>query len=194
MFAACDAAGVRGIRVNLEARGALHLDEAAQAQALEAAARVAARFGWHVQTYANFTVLSGLRDTIRRLPTPLVADHFARASAQEAESGDPKFQAVLDLVADGHLYVKLSAPHRSGAHGAGADMGSVVRALVAANAERMLWGSDWPHTQPVAGPDGIAPFEAIDDVFALERLSGWVQNPATLGKIMVDNPAHLYGF
>ena len=73
--------------------------------------------------------------------------------------------------------MKLSGPHRLPF-----DPGPLVRALVAANPERCLWGSDWPHSDP------------IDDAAALKRLHDWVGNAALFRKILVDNPARLYDF
>jgi len=187
-------AGVRGLRVNLESRGESDLS-AAQA-AMEAAAGIAARYGWHVQTYTNLTVLAGLADVIRRLPTNLVVDHFGRATAQDVESGDPRFQKLLDLVANGKVYVKLSAAHRNAREADASDMAVVARALIDANPDRMLWGSDWPH--PGGRPGvfrgaGIEPFRPVDDGHALNRLARWAEG-AALRKILVDNPARLYGF
>ncbi|MEP9377808.1 amidohydrolase family protein [Aquabacter sp. CN5-332] len=187
-------AGVRGLRVNLESRGETSLSAARAA--MEAAAHTAARFGWHVQTYTNLTVLAGLSDVIRRLPTTLVVDHFGRAGAQEVESRDPRLQKLLDLVSSGKVYVKLSAPHRSARAEDCSDMAMVARTFIDANPDRMLWGSDWPHPGGKPGVDrgaGIEPFRPVDDGQALNRLAQWATG-TTLHKILVDNPARLYGF
>ena len=72
----------------------------------------------------------------------------------------------------------------------------VVRALLEANPERCVWGSDWPHpfNRGRRDPRTVQPFDPIDDVAALERLHGWVGDPALFRKIIVDNPARLYDF
>ena len=102
---------------------------------------------------------------------------------------------MLDLVASGKAYVKLSAPHRITADPD--DAGPIARALIAANAARVLWGSDWPHTGPrhsLADAAAVEPFQPIDDGLALKRLRLWAGDIATLDKILVSNPARLYGF
>jgi predicted TIM-barrel fold metal-dependent hydrolase len=187
-----DAAGVRGLRINLESHGSRD-PEVARGVILAAAER-AASVGWHVQTYCNATTLAALADTIAALPCPLVADHHAclRADALDAAAA----QTVLGLVADGLLWVKLSAPHRVASdpeHAA-----PVARALYTANPHRMLWGSDWPHPQvpPREARDlsRIDPYRPVDDGAALNRLGRWFPDAEARRRILVDNPAGLYGF
>ena len=172
-------AGVRGVRVNLQTAG---VSEPATAQRLldETAARVAP-LGWHVQTFAKIALLRKLNI---RLPVPLVIDHFGLA----ADADDVAW--LSKQLRSGRAYVKLSGPHRLPM-----DPGPVVRALLYANPERCVWGTDWPH--PFSGarkPTEIQPFDKIDDSAALGRLHGWVGDDALFRKILVDNPARLYDF
>jgi predicted TIM-barrel fold metal-dependent hydrolase len=187
-------AGVRGVRVNLESAG-LH-DPAVAAQLMrDAAVRVAPR-GWHVQTYTTLPVIASLHDAIMGLPTPLVIDHFGRTEAARGTS-QPGFDALLSLVRSGKAWVKLSAAHRISERPDCGDAAAIARALMAAHPDRMLWGTDWPH--PGAWPgvprtrDDVERFHPIDDGNALNRLAGWFGR-AELGRILVDNPARLYGF
>ena len=183
-------AGVRGVRLNLQTQGQ---NDAVQAGRLldEAAARVAP-LGWHVQLYTTLSVLAALETQIGAAPVPIVIDHFGRA----ARVDEPGFKALARLVASGKCYVKLSAPHRLAAAPDCSDMAPVARALIAANPERMLWGTDWPHPATRRQPDasGIEPFDAIDDPAALARFAGWVGDPALLKTILVENPERLYDF
>jgi len=181
-------AGVRGVRVNLETGG--ERDPAVALRKLEQAAARVAPLGWHVQTFASLQVLSTLKSSIEALPVPLVVDHFGLPSP------GADYAAVVSLVRSGKAYVKLSAPHRFAVQPDYADAEPFVRALLAANPERLLWGSDWPHpgTGPRERPRDIQPFDAVDDARALERLAGWVSSPAQLEKILVTNPARLYDF
>jgi predicted TIM-barrel fold metal-dependent hydrolase len=108
------------------------------------------------------------------------------------------FDVLLSLVRAGKIYVKLSAAHRISEAPDCADAAAIAQALVAANPDRMVWGSDWPH--PGAWPgtprstDPVEPFHPIDDGRTLNRLHEWVGDAARFRRILVDNPARLYGF
>jgi predicted TIM-barrel fold metal-dependent hydrolase len=76
-------------------------------------------------------------------------------------------------------------------------MAPLARALIAANPERILWGTDWPHPHAAAAGtplDEIVPFYDIDNGLALNQLLLWAPNAAIRRKILVENPARLYDF
>ncbi|HVB15941.1 MAG TPA: ROK family protein [Stellaceae bacterium] len=187
--------GIRGVRVNLATAGESDPTLASRNLA-EAAARVAP-FGWHVQVYTELSVIAALAQEVPTLGVPIVFDHFGGATASGGVD-QPGFDALLALVAAGHAYVKVSAAYRSSTKGpAYDDMAPLARALIAANPDRILWGTDWPHPHaaaPGAAPDDLAPFYAIDDGLALNQLKAWAPRAAMRRKILVDNPARLYGF
>jgi predicted TIM-barrel fold metal-dependent hydrolase len=188
-------AGVRGVRVNLET-GGVHDPAAARRLLQEAAARVAP-LGWHVQTFTNLTVIAALHDVMLELPTTLVIDHFGRAQAAKGVE-QPGFAELLSLVRRGKAYVKLSASYRISEQPDHADAAALARALIDANPDRMVWGSDWPHPggrrRSAEERDEIEPFIPVDDGRALNRLAAWAGDASRLVKILVDNPARLYGF
>jgi predicted TIM-barrel fold metal-dependent hydrolase len=188
-------AGVRGVRCNLETAGT-HDPGAARRQIEWAAARVAP-LGWHVQTYTSLAVLAPLHDAVMALPTHLVVDHFGRAMAANGTE-QPGFDALLSLVRSGKAYVKVSGAHRVSEAPDCADLAPIARALIAANPDRIVWGSDWPHPgggRDTRGIDEIEPFHPEDDGRGLNRLAEWARGDAVLiRKILVDNPARLYGF
>lgn len=187
-------AGVRGLRVNLQSYG--QTDKSVAAGRLQAAAAMAAEVGWHVQTYTNLGVLAGLKDVIASLPVPLVVDHFALAdpAAGHAQAGWPE---LLELVERGNVWVKLSAPYRLVCELDGNDGRAMARSLLEANVDRMLWGTDWPHTGPWPGlprdRDGEEPFHPVDDGAMLSMFDRWT-SAEEREKIFVSNPARLYGF
>ena len=188
-------AGIRGVRVNLETAGETDPD-AARRNLAAAVARVAP-LGWHVQVYTRLSVIARLSDDVARLPVPIVFDHFGGAQAAGGID-QPGFAELLALVTGGHAYVKVSAAYRSSEKApAYDDVAPLARALIAANPERILWGTDWPHPH-AAAPDKalaeIAPFYDIDDGLVLNQLRSWAGNAAIRRKILVDNPARLYGF
>ena len=189
-------AGVCGIRINLETAGIF--DPAASAKKLEAAVAQLRDRPWHLQMYTRPAVIAVLEKQLESLPTPVVFDHFAGAEAALG-SQQPGFDAVLRLVGNGKAYVKISGAYRA-SHAAPdyPDVAPLARALIAANPERLVWGSDWPHPDfyKVAGrkPTDIAPALPIDDGRVLNLLAEWAPDAATRKAILVDNPKRLYGF
>lgn len=187
-------AGVRGVRVNLESAGE-HDPEVGRALMSWAADRVAP-YSWHVQTYTTLQVIASMADTLMELPVPVVIDHFGRATAAKGVQ-QPGFDKLLALVASGRAYVKLSAAQRISDLPDHPDAQVIAQALVAANPQRMLWGTDWPHPGAWHGqprsPEVIEPFHPIDDERALQRISEWVSAEHWLA-LLETNPARLYDF
>jgi len=192
MLADMHAAGIRGVRINLESYG--ESDPAVAAGQLQQAADRVAPLGWHVQTYTNLAILAALHDTILALPTTLVVDHFGRPQAARGTT-QPGFEQFLALLRSGKVYVKISAPYRISQQPHYPDAAPLARAMIAANPDRIVWGSDWPHPGAAKrDPAVIEPFRPEDDGAALNRLAEWTKNRAELQKILVDNPAKLYQF
>ncbi|MFZ9252388.1 MAG: amidohydrolase family protein [Hylemonella sp.] len=187
-------AGVRGVRVNLESAGE-HDPEVGRALMSWAADRVAP-YSWHVQTYTTLQVIASMADTLMELPVPVVIDHFGRATAAKGVQ-QPGFDKLLALVASGRAYVKLSAAQRISDLPDHPDAQVIAQALVAANPQRMLWGTDWPHPGAWHGqprsPEVIEPFHPIDDERALQRISEWVSAEHWLA-LLETNPTRLYDF
>jgi predicted TIM-barrel fold metal-dependent hydrolase len=193
---ALDEAGVRGARLNLESAG--QHDPAVALAGLHGLALRVAPYGWHLQTYTGLPVIAALQAELSDLPVPLVIDHFGRADPAQG-TGQPGFAALLALVASGRTYVKLSAPGRMSAAPDYADATGIARALIEADPDRVLWGTDWPHTanrrDPTRPSAAIEPFQPEDDGRALNRLFEWVDGDRDLlERILVRNPARLYGF
>ena len=173
-------------------------DPAAAKRDLDRVAEQIRGLGWHVQMYTGLNVIAAIKDQVAQLPFPVVFDHFGGPKSAQgvAQAG---FGALLDLVKSGHGYVKISGAYRISENGPDyADATPFAQALVAANPDGIVWGSDWPH------PNGdssrrrplteIAPPFDINDGLVLNQLAKWVPDAATRKKILVDNPARLYGF
>jgi len=192
MLAEMHAAGIRGVGVNLESYG--ESDPAVAVRQLQRAAERVAPLGWHVQTYTNLAILAALHEAILALPTTLVVDHFGRPLAARGIA-QPGFEQLLALLRSGKVYVKISAPYRISHEPHYPDAAPIARALIAANPDRVVWGTDWPHPGAAKrDPAVIEPFRREDDGAALNRLAGWTKNKTELQKILVDNPARLYQF
>jgi predicted TIM-barrel fold metal-dependent hydrolase len=186
------AAGIRGVRVNLESYG--ENDPAVAGRQLQQAAVRVAPLGWYVQTFTNLAILTALHDTILALPTPLVVDHFGGPKAALG-TAQPGFAPLLALLRSGKVYVKISAPYRISQEPQYPDAAPIARAMIDANPDRVVWGTDWPHPGAARrDPAVIEPFRPEDDGAALNRLAAWTKNRTELQKILVDNPARLYQF
>lgn len=151
-------------------------------------ARKAARLGWHVQVFMHPEQVVALAPVLAALPVPLVIDHLARIDPAQGPAA-LAFDAVRRLLDGGNTWVKLSGAYMRSSTGGPtyADTWPLGRALVRAAPQRLVWGSDWPHT--------TEPPETVDDAALLVTLQAWCDGDAgTTGRILVDNPAHLYGF
>jgi predicted TIM-barrel fold metal-dependent hydrolase len=191
-----EAAGIRGIRINLATAGQTDPDVARKR--LDAAVQRIGSRRWHIQMYATLPVIAAIRAQVAAAPVPIVFDHFggAQAAGGVAQQG---FDVLLDLVRTGRVYVKTSAPYRGSKQAPGfSDMAPLAKALIAANVQRVLWGTDWPHpdtsTIPGRTATDVSPHRHVDDGLVLSQLAAWAPDPATRRTILVDNPAALYRF
>lgn len=173
-------AGVCGVRLNYVHGGVLSWDGVTAM-----ADRLKAR-GLHVQMLMNaHRHVVELEAGVRRMPVDVVFDHLGWPDVA-AGSSEPGFQRLLALVADGKAWVKLSGLYRL-ADAPYEATDALVAALVAANPERCLWGSDWPHLM-------LADAKMPDAGALLSALLRVVTDEETRRRILVDNPARLYGF
>ncbi len=173
------AANIKAVRLNYVHGGVLTWDGA------KTMAPALADRGMHIQMLAHADRhLSDLADDVRALPCPVVFDHCGWP-ADGLTTTSEGFRALSALVAEGHAWVKLSAIYRLSRDWGEAAL--LVAALAKANPERCLWGSDWPHLMraDAAMPDAGDLFNAFADV---------VTDEATRTRILVDNPAALFGF
>jgi predicted TIM-barrel fold metal-dependent hydrolase len=186
------AGGFKGARLNLETVG--QADPDAIKRLIDGVAEKVRARQWHLQFNTRMSVIDALRNHLAGLGVPIVFDHFGRAQAALG-TGQPGFAAMLDLVRAGHAYVKISAAYRS-SHKAPdfPDVTPIAQAIVAANPDRVVWGTNWPHPGRGTSPSAIAPPYPADDGLMLNLLARWVPDAAIRKKILVDNPARLYGF
>jgi predicted TIM-barrel fold metal-dependent hydrolase len=191
-----DRAGIRGIRLNFETFGQTNPD--ATRKAFQSAVERVASRKWHIQMYTRLPVIESLHKEIMAAPVPVVFDHFGGAKGSLG-MGQAGFDTMLDLVRSGKAYVKISGAYRvSDKAPEYPDAAPLAKALIAANAERIVWGSDWPHPAGAALPGhsatDVAPLLQIDDGRLLNQLAVWAPDAAVRKTILVDNPARLYGF
>ena len=193
---AMQADGFRGSRINL-ATGGVSDPNVGRARFTAAVERMKAR-GWHVQLYTTLPMISAIKDLVLAAPVPAVFDHFG---GLEASLGleQPGFADLVALVKSGKAYVKISGAYRASKLGPDyTDCVPLAQALISANSDRIVWGTDWPHPDSVT-PAGkqitdVTPLFQIDDGRLLNQLPVWAPDAAIRKKILVDNPAKLYGF
>ena len=173
---AMHALGVRGVRLNLVNPQVLGVDDG-----IALVERMRHR-GWHLQLHLRLDAAGErlLADLAERTASPLVVDHFGRPPPGPAPA------AMLDLLASGRAWVKLSASYRVGSTPGRGELVSLARALVEGNPDRVLWGSDWPHTELTEPPPR--------DGDLVDELAAWLPEAGLREKVGVANPAVLYGF
>lgn len=187
--------GVCGLRINLYST----LAEAAGAtldRTFGATAAVAARAGWHVEVLAALPVLAQAAAMLAASPAPVVIDHYGLYEGFAPDSAEG--ETLLRLLTRRHVWVKLSAPYRAEADPLAVRPNAAwLAAFLQAAPERCVWGSDWPHTPPHELQTGNAvplPYRALDYADVLHGFHDAVGDDALAERVMVDNPARLYGF
>jgi len=123
------------------------------------------------------------------------ACNFGAPCDPEQVATRPNFDDLMVLLKLGRAYVKIYAPYRTSEKSPDfPDMAPLARLLVAANPDRILWGSNWPYPGRGPTPSAIAPPYPNDDGRVLNLLLTWVPDPAIRKKILADNPTRLNRF
>lgn len=178
------AIGVRGVRCNIvdikEGKGQLPLDM------LRALANKVKPFGWHIEFLMHVDEFPTLDVLLKDFPVDVVFGHLGYMPTRHGVAS-PAFQALLRLMRDGRAWVKLTGPYRiSAAPMPYDDVTPFAHALVEAAPSRVVWGTDWPHVMV----KGAMP----NDGALCDLLQQWVPGAAQRARVLVDNPATLYGF
>lgn len=174
--------GVRGLRFSLEYLVGVTVSM------MEPLSKRIEPLGWHIQVNATARQLLAHRRLLANLSSPLVIDHMGQIP-QPGGAEHAAFRMVEALVANGRTWVKLSGPYLVSQSGAPvyADAGLVALRFAELDADRVLWGSDWPH--PTQAADNKP-----DAARLLDDLTLWIPDESTRHRILVENPARLYGF
>ena len=174
--------GVRGIRFNLVQAGATTVEM------LEPLSTRVNALGWHVQIHMLADQIVKIEDLLYKLASPIVFDHMGRMP-QPAGTDHLAFGVIRKLIDKGRAWVKLSGAYQDTKVGppSYADTSKVAQAYVKAAPERMVWASDWPHPTQKEN-------EKANDAVLFDLLTEWAPNEVTRQRILVENPATLYGF
>jgi predicted TIM-barrel fold metal-dependent hydrolase len=181
-YAALHGGGIRGVRFNF----VKHLGGRPDLNVFHHVLQRVRPFGWHLVVHLDAADIVELSPLLRGLPVPFVIDHMGRVQAAAGLRQEP-FRALLDLMQLETCWVKVCGAERISAAGPPFDDAlPFMRALVQAAPDRVLWGTDWPH--PNVGRH--VPNE--EDLVAL--IPAMAPDEVFRRKVLVDNPARLYGF
>ncbi|BDD90571.1 amidohydrolase family protein [Pandoraea sp. XJJ-1] len=176
---AMHAAGVRGLRINVLFGGGIGF------KAMETLAHRIKDLGWHMQFLMDVSTLPDLMPRMTKLPVPGIVDHMGHTPVAQGLDA-PGFSALRSLVRDHGYWVKLSGAYRiSERFPTFDDVTPFAQALIEDAPDRMVWGSDWPHVSLTRMPNT----GALRNLLPL-----WAPDADTRRRILVDNPARLYGF
>ena len=174
-------AGVRGARFSRQSLG-IAMSAADTARAV---ARVR-ELGWYAKVQPEASGIAGNVASFEKLEIPVLLDHMGRPDPA-AGAQDPNLRKTLELLQRGNFWVMLSLSEKiSKAGHPWDDVVPVARTYIEAAPDRVVWASDWPHPVSTKQPPNEGDL--------LELLYRYAPDQATLRKILVDNPARLFGF
>jgi len=173
--------GIRGVRVNQAYDHRLDMDYLYQV------VEKIQPLGWHLQLFVDINNIPDFKREIIKLPVEVVIDHMGFVATGNGVT-NAAFQELLALLEQGNCWVKLSGAYRISAQDIAPyrDVPPFATALAAANPDRCVWGTDWPH------PHIVKPVPNDGDL--LDLLSVWVPDQITRHRILVENAAKLYDF
>jgi len=176
--------GVRGIRLNLVDKGGMPFSSLG---ALRVIGERIKDMGWHIEFLVHVEADEEFRRLVPTLPVPVSVGHIGYTKAP-AGIDHPGYRDFLAMLRDGHFWVKLTGPYRISAadNFPYPDVTEKAHAVIAAAPDRCVWGSDWPHVIHFRGMP--------NDGDLLDALADWCPDEEIRRRILVDNPARLYGF
>lgn len=178
------AAGVRGVRINVvdvaEDKGVIPM------ASLRRLAERIKPLGWHVEFLMHADEFPDLDAQFADFPVDIVLGHLGYMRTDKG-LGAPGFQALLRLMRTGRCWVKLTGPYRISVGGIPySDVTPFAHALIDAAPQRVIWGTDWPHVMVKSAMP--------NDGVLCDLLLDWVPDETIRRKVLVENPAKLYGF
>ena len=175
-----DEAGIVGIRLNLIGMA----DPALHTAPWRSLLRALAELDWQVEVQAEARRLSGIVEPLLRSGVKVVVDHFGRPDPDLGVE-DPGFRYLLSRGETRRVWVKLSGAYRNGDRNVAIARAALPLLQDAYGPERLVWGSDWPHTQ----------FEKVADfASARAQINAWLPKAEDRKQVLVDTPIRLFRF
>lgn len=179
------AGGIRGLRIALRRQHGNSFNEALFHQMV----KLIAPARWSLDLQVDGEDIVALSPLIRKVPVPVIIDTFGHVDMREGGLEQPTFVELLDLLATGNVWVKIHGANRFLAWGIRyEDIVAMAHALIAAAPDRILWGTDWPHSEI------YEPGKMPNDGDLLDMLLDFAPNETRRDKILVDNPQRLFDF
>jgi len=177
-------ARVRGVRVNLVDKGGMPFDGIGAVRKFTSRIKP---FGWHLEVLIHVHEIPDLAATLDSMAVDVVVGHLGYMKTSEGLN-HPGFQEYLGLLGGGRTWTKLTGSYRITTEDRTpySDVTPFARAIIEANPDRVIWGSDWPH--PFFW--GVMP----NDGALFDQLADWAPDAGVRNKILVDNPAALFGW
>lgn len=175
------AQGARGARIMQLPGGAVGIDKLAEVEE-----RIRA-FGWHLMVQFNGREIDSYIDTLKAIKTDYIIDHIGKFMPPVA-ANDSRVDQIVNLLERGNAWIKICAGYEASLSGGPTytDVGPIAKRLIQHAPERVIWGTNWPHV-------GVPREQFPDDAEQLDVLLHWADERIRQ-KILVDNPAALYGF
>ncbi|MGN6573446.1 MAG: amidohydrolase family protein [Pseudolabrys sp.] len=178
--------GMRGLRFHLFASSPGYV-RGVGLDVFEVFRKTMAELGWVAQFFCDGRILKDFAPALRDIACdmPVIVDHSGMVDAARGVA-DENFQALLKLVGDGVAHVKVSAAYRvSKLYPDYDDARALHEALLRANPERLMWGTDWPHPSIDAA---VMP----DDGHLMDLFYAWTPDEGMRRTILVETPARLF--
>ncbi len=176
--------GVRGVRFAFNPQ---HGSGALDTELFERMHGWCRELDWCIDMHFAPDALEGLCDLIAGAETPIIIDHFGRVETAAGVNQLP-FKILRDLATLDHVWIKLTGADRISHSGVPYDdVVPFAHALSEIAPDRLLWGSDWPHS------GYFDPKRMPDDGDLLNLVARFAPDVALRHKILVDNPARLFG-
>jgi len=186
-LAELNAAGVRGIRVNISP---VRQPEAGLAASMlpriGRLARICEELGWHLDFLTPGWLVSELMPTLHELPVAFSVAHMGLFPAKDGPE-QPGFREFLKLAGDGskRCFVKLTGIYRFSTAPDYADVKPIAQALMDKVPDQLIWGSDFPH---------LSFHDRVGTIQLYNLLGEWAPDSGMRKRILADNPARLFGF
>lgn len=177
--------GIRGVRFNMIAESGGTGNLALIDSVVD---RIKDR-GWSLTIHAKPDALVGNANWLAAMPVPTIVDHYGRIDFADGV-GQPAFRTILDLLGNHeHIWAKISCIERCSAKGPPyADAPDFALAMAEIAPDRLLWGTDWPHSQRYTIGEQCDTGELVDTIPCL------LPDPAIRRMVLVDNPLKLFPF